>query len=72
MLNRQYLLFYTMNKLGLSHLFHLIVSYANYLIIDIVNNYPVTKNKPINHTRISKQMKGRAFSEPFHLLTVRA
>ena len=38
----------------------------------IVNNYPVTKNKPIYHVRISKQMKGRAFSEPFHLLTVRA
>ena len=33
----------------------------------IVNNYPVTKNKPIYHVRISKQMKGRAFSEPFHL-----
>ena len=29
----------------------------------ILNNYPVTKNKPIYHVRISKQMKGRAFSE---------
>ena len=42
------------------------------IILVIVNNYPVTKNKPIYQVRISKQMKGRAFSEPFHLLTVRA
>ena len=27
------------------------------LFVDIVNNYPVTKNKPIYHIRISEQMK---------------
>ena len=40
--------------------------------IHVVNNYPVTKNKPIYQARNSKQMKWRAFREPFHLFTVRA
>ena len=35
---------------------------------DIVNNYPVTKNKLIYHARISKQMKWQAFSKSFHML----
>ena len=32
-------------------------------MVGIVNNYSVTKNKPIYHVRISKQIKGRAFSK---------
>ena len=47
---------------------------GNLMIINdnyIVNYYPVTKNKPIYHIRISKQMKWPAFSEPFYLFTVR-
>ena len=35
-------------------------------VLYIVNNYPVTKNKPIYHVRISKQMKGRAFTQQAH------
>ena len=38
----------------------------------IVNNHPLTKNKPIYHARISEQMKWRGFPEPFHLFTFRA
>ena len=32
-------------------------------LLYIVNNYSVTKNKPIYHTRISKKMKWRASSD---------
>ena len=39
--------------------------WPNLYEIHIVNNYPLTKNKPIYHARISKQMKWQAFSEPF-------
>ena len=39
---------------------------------DIVNNHPLTKNKPIYHARISKQVKLRGSPEPFHLFTFRA
>ena len=38
----------------------------------IVNNHPLTKNKPIYHARISEQMKRQGFPEPFHLFTFRA
>ena len=38
----------------------------------IVNNYPFTKNIPIYHVRISKQMKVRGSPEPFHLAMFRA
>ena len=38
----------------------------------VANKYPLNKNKQIYHAylRISKQMKWRAFSEPFHLFTI--
>ena len=39
---------------------------------EIVNNHPLTKNKPIYHARISEKMKWRGFPEPFHLFTFRA
>ena len=39
--------------------------------IYIVNNHPLTKNKPIYHARISEQMKWRGSPEPFHLFTFR-
>ena len=40
--------------------------------LDIVNKYPMTTNKPIITSRISKPMKGRGFTEPFNRFTFRA
>ena len=42
------------------------LSWAEFVMGRVVQlpfiHYPVTKNKPIYHVRVSKQMKGRAFS----------
>ena len=37
---------------------------------EIVNNHPLTKNKPIYHARISEQMKWRGF--PSHFISLRS
>ena len=51
-----------------SQMFTYIFLFSEFLT-DIVNNYSMTKTRFIM-SRISKQMKGRGFTEPFHRFNV--